>query len=218
MVNRFLTGVSGQREVGEEYEGGHGRTNHFFRDGLVMMHEGGELGVGIGEINPLIFDEAKMLHYLQMGAPGVFAFEPVPGFLGVHRLNLIPDPYIQGSVENSHSLGIGIIPVGQLSIPNADDVVVMSDADVELIPERIKSGDVRRICGVSDDGRGWWRCWSFRLSRLDEVTLDHGIDLGHHKDADHLLRPGLIVPAIEARDLGDGERSGCVGRGHVDLG
>ena len=42
-----------------------------------MMHEGGELGVGIGEINPLILDEAKMLHYLQMGALGIFGLVDV---------------------------------------------------------------------------------------------------------------------------------------------
>jgi len=39
LVDRFLTRVSGQREVGEEDDGGHLRTDHGAWNRLVVMHE-----------------------------------------------------------------------------------------------------------------------------------------------------------------------------------
>ena len=50
---------------------------------------------GLGsEINLLIFQEPEMFHDLQVRGLGIFIFEPVPGFLGGFRLDLIPDPDI----------------------------------------------------------------------------------------------------------------------------
>jgi len=74
LVDRFLTRVSGQQEVGEEDDGGHLWTDHGVRNRLVVMHEYGKLGVGIGEINLLIFDEVEVLHQLQVRLFGVLLF------------------------------------------------------------------------------------------------------------------------------------------------
>jgi len=91
LINRLLTRVSGQRKVGEKDESGHRAADHASGDSLVVMHEGSELGIGIGEIDLLIFDEAEMLHDLEMGVFGVLVFEPVPCGLGSFVLDLIPD-------------------------------------------------------------------------------------------------------------------------------
>ena len=51
--------------------------------------------------------------------------------------------------------------------------------------------------------------------RLDSFSCNDAIEFGNHKNADHLIRPVLKVPAIEVRDVRDRQSSGFV-VGHVD--
>ena len=94
MVYRFLTRISGHREVGEEDDRSHGQTDHLGRNGLVMMHEGGELWVRIRKIDLLVFDVVEMFHQLQVRMFRIFVFKPSPGLGGGLLFDLIPDPDI----------------------------------------------------------------------------------------------------------------------------
>jgi len=67
-----------------------------------------------------------------MGLFGILLFQPVPGPFGGFVFDLIPDPDIEGSVKDSHSLGISIIPVGNLPIMFSGEVMVAAHADVIL--------------------------------------------------------------------------------------
>jgi len=78
LVDRFLTRVGGQREVGEENEAGHRRADEFVRECLVVMHESGDLWVRIRKIESLIFHEAEVFQDFEMGLFGIFVFEPFP--------------------------------------------------------------------------------------------------------------------------------------------
>jgi len=74
----------------------------------------------------------EVLHQLQVGLFGVLFFQPVPRPSGGLIFDLIPDPNIEGPVENSHGLGISIIPVGDLPIMFSGEVMVAAHADVVL--------------------------------------------------------------------------------------
>ena len=73
LVDRFLTRVSGQWKVGEKGEGSHGRTNKSGLKYLVVMHEIGELWVGIREIDLLIFNEMEVFHISRWGFLAYFS-------------------------------------------------------------------------------------------------------------------------------------------------
>ena len=144
-------------------------------------------------------------------------FKPVPGLLGSFCLDLIPDPDIESPVKNSHGLGIGIVPGGNLSVVIGEKMVIVGHFDLVLRPHSLEAGDFRSS-GVSPDATGpGGHSGSGIVSRFDRVTFDDVVDFGNHEDTNHLLRPPLEVTSIEARDVGDGESGGFVGRGHVDL-
>ena len=46
--------------------------------------------------------------------------------------------------------------------------------------------------------------------RLDSLSCNDAIEFGNHKNADHLIRPVLKVPAIEVREVRDRQSSGFV--------
>ena len=136
-----MTGVSGHGQIGEEYEGGHRTRNEVGGERLVVMHEESKLRVWIGEIESLISNELEVFKEFDVGLFGVFFFEPGPRFSCSFLLDLFPDSDIQGSVKDSHSLGIGIDPVSILSVKFGQEMIVVAHADVILSPHGIETID-----------------------------------------------------------------------------
>jgi len=214
LVDGFLTRISGQQKVGEEYEGGHSRADHSGWKGLPVMHEESKLGVGIGEINPLFLHETEVFQDLLEGLFLIFLLEPVPRHFGILGLDLIPEPSIESSVEDSHRLGIHIVKVGPPAIKISLEMVVFGHLDVVLRPHRTKVGSSGTI-GLSSDGGRHCRCGRmFIVLGPKEFAVDDLINFGHHEDADHLLRPALKVSPIEARDVRDRESGGGLAGRH----
>jgi len=66
----------------------------------------------------------------------------------------------------------------------------------------------------SDGGRGGWHLRMGSVSWFGDVAFDYVIYFGDHEDANHFVLPSLEVAPSEARDVGDVDGGGFVGRRH----
>ena len=94
-------------------------------------------------------------------------------------------------------------------------LVVRDKLYIILIPKCVKPSDGGIVSLGGDSIRRGWLLRALIVRRLNSISCDDTIDFGNHENTDHLLSPALIVLAIEARDVGDGQRGGFVG-GHID--